>query len=419
MVIVTRINIILIWLYIQLVSIRGILSFAFTVDAPVRRTRTGRFHLYSTTNNNTPGPAGDLTSTLARLDQQWKLQQKKNPRSRWAKIVIENEEKNQVGTSFETSIGTEDTTFGSPPSSDYVYLLEPPQGTRPSSLIVFIGGAGLGQFPQVAYNEFLTRLSNRLNAAVIAAPYTIGLDHFSIAKKVGELTRKAIIHCEDDSQRMYPTNIPTYLITHSLGGKLATIYMAATGQQFEGIGIMSFNNFGFSQTIGMAKQFAQTLQKNLRTSTNSDVMDQIFSFAENIVSGIGIDFTPSSSEMERIISVKYDENQQRKTRLFVFDEDNLDSTPSFVRACQGEGPTVSHLPGTHLTPVYFKLGIDELPEEARDIAREATGGFESASFGNEEELNELVDEVSNWILGRPTSRRQPMISSESSFNTNE
>jgi hypothetical protein len=45
---------------------------------------------------------------------------------------------------------------------DFVYLLEPPNNSLPSCLIVFTGGAGLGTYPQIAYNELLLRISNRL-----------------------------------------------------------------------------------------------------------------------------------------------------------------------------------------------------------------------------------------------------------------
>jgi len=48
-----------------------------------------------------------------------------------------------------------------------------------------------------------------------------------------------------------------------------------------------------------------------------------------------------------------------------------------------------------------------LPEETQqfsEYAKEFTGGYESASFGDEETLNKLVDEVSNWVLGKDPSR---------------
>ena len=46
-----------------------------------------------------------------------------------------------------------------------------------------------------------------------------------------------------------------------------------------------------------------------------------------------------------------------------------------------------------------------MPEEARTMADVATGGFQNASFGDEELLNALVEEVSNWMLGKSPSRR--------------
>jgi hypothetical protein len=190
--------------------------------------------------------------------------------------------------------------------------------------------------------------------------------------------------------------------------------MAATEQQFDGIGFMSFNNFGFSRTIAMAKEFADTIGRAAEggrdfSFANSDntraILDTVFSFAEQAVATIGIDFTPTPSETERLIQIKYDSDRQRKTRLFTFDEDTLESTPEFIEACEGQGPDVSGLPGTHLTPVYFKIGLDEVPLDAREAAREAMNGIESISFGNEDELNALVNEICGWILGKQPSRR--------------
>jgi hypothetical protein len=344
--------------------------------------------------NENADPTLALTSALARLDQQWKIRQRDKPRSRWTQISLNN---------------------NMPSASDTVCLLEPPNLSLPSCVIVFVGGAGLGQYPQIAYNELLLRVSDKLNAAVIAAPYQVGLDHFQLAKKVGELSRKAMIHCEDDAQLMYPATLPTYCLCHSLGGKLMSIYLAATDQVFEGIGFMSFNNFGFAQTFGMAKGFAETIGGGASTGNDDSasfmnspatksILNQVFEFAATTVSAIGLDFTPTPAETERLIQLKFDADRQEKTRLFVFDDDNLDSSQEFVGACDGPGPSVSGLPGSHLTPVYFKFGLDELPEETRSMAKEATRGLESAFFGNEEELNALVHEVVAWIKGSMPSR---------------
>ena len=48
-----------------------------------------------------------------------------------------------------------------------------------------------------------------------------------------------------------------------------------------------------------------------------------------------------------------------------------------------------------MAPVFFKFGVDdfdleEMPPEAMDMAKEAMGGFQSASFGDEADLDELV-----------------------------
>ena len=403
----------------------------------------------------TADPASELTSTLARLDQRWEIQQKAKKTSRWTKLVLPPPPDDSSSTAAaaaevrEEAIGT--TPSASLPSQDdFVYLLEPPNKSIPSCLIVFTGGAGLGTYPQIAYNEFLLRLSNRLNAAVITAPYNVGLDHFGLAKETGELCRRAVIHCQDSGDRMYPDSLPTYALSHSLGSKLSCIYSAATGQNFDGIGFISFNNFSFGKTIGMAKEFAKTIQKSTGVPgaagaaaaangvVSDEALDGLFSFAEMAVSAVGIDFSPSNTDMERLIELKYTPELQQKTRLFTFDQDKLENTQEFLNACDStgsstsssssfvsNGPTVSGLPGTHLTPVFFKLGLDEIledipDEDARAMASEAVGGFQSASFGDEEELSALVDEVSNWILGKGPTRKpewlreRPQIAASSS-----
>lgn len=362
------------------------------------------------------GDFSELTSTLARLDQQWKIQQtSKKTKSRWSKLILPKNPDEEVVEEAPGYVPPNPYIAENPlKEEDMVWILEPPNSI-PSCVIVFTGGAGLGQFPHIAYNELLSRVSDRLNAVCIAAPYQVGLDHFALAKQTGERLRRALVYCEDDPSRQYPPSIPTYCLSHSLGGKLATIYMGATGQQFEGVGFMSFNNFSFAQTISMARMFAETIRKNTNMNRNpfldnEELLNTIFSFAENIVAGIGVDFTPNAKDTERLIQLRFDDLLQSKTRLFAFDEDNLDSSKAFMDNCSGgPGPSASGLPGGHLTPVYFKFGLDNLdlgdiPPEAMGMAKDAMGGFESASFGEEGALNELVDEVCSWILGKPPSR---------------
>lgn len=56
--------------------------------------------------------------------------------------------------------------------------------------------------------------------------------------------------------------------------------------------------------------------------------------------------------------------------------------------------------------MFLKLGLDDLPDDAKDVASQVTGGFQNASFGDEETLDMLVDEVSDWMLGRSPSDRR-------------
>ena len=132
-----------------------------------------------------PINSGELVSTLAKLDQQWKIQQSqpRAPKSRWTKILLNVEDRDAGAVDPQAVLNQG--------QQDFVYLLEPP--SLPSCVVVFLGGAGLGQYPHIAYNELLLRVSDRLNAAVIAAPYTVGLDHFGIAKQAGEKLRKGIV----------------------------------------------------------------------------------------------------------------------------------------------------------------------------------------------------------------------------------
>jgi Protein of unknown function (DUF1350) len=365
-------------------------------------------------------PVSDLTSTLARLDQQWKIQQKLQPRPRWTTLILPKDTSKETTRVYESDGGR---------IQDVCYLLEPPNNSVPSCLIVFTGGAGLGMYPQVAYNEFLMRLSNRLNAAIITAPYQVNLDHFALAKETGDISRRAIVYCQDDLSRLYPHSIPTFSLSHSLGSKLSCIYVSATNQNFDGIGFISFNNFSFGATVGMAKQFAETIRSstgldNAASVVSSETITSFFNFAEIAIAAVGIDFSPSQSEMNRLIKLKYDDHHKIKTRFFSFDGDLLENSEDAWRACDCI-PSVSGLAGTHLSPICLKLDLDEieLPENARELASDIINGFRSFSFGNDAELDGLVSEVCDWILGKEPLRKplwmtkQPELAAETQANT--
>lgn len=381
-----------------------------------RRTRTTSISMASNGDENesekNPLKGTELTSALSRIDQQWQIQQQRaGGKSRWTKLMLPPE----GGGDRNTENVLEDPPLDrTRKQDDYVYLLEPSNAysSTPSCIILFVGGAGLGQFPHIAYSEFLQRLSDKLNASILAAPYTVGLDHFELAKQTGDRLRRAIIYCQDDPKRQYPDSLPTFALSHSLGCKLQTIYVAATAQEYRGIGFISYNNFGFGQTIQMARSFAEQLRGSYgldsRTMEKSEeAFDVIFGMAETVLGAVGLDFSPNALNTARLIQLKFAEHLQQKTRMFVFDDDDIDTSEKFIGCCNGPGPQASGLPGNHLTPVYFKFGLDSLedmPEETRGMARDFMGGFESASFGDEDHMNELVEEVSSWILGKDPGR---------------
>ena len=289
-----------------------------------------------------PGDAvgAELVSALARLDQKWQLARRAGGGKKigeWTVLDVSSEK-------------------GDDSKPEIVYLLEPSSGSTPSCLIFFLGGAVLGQFPHIAYSSFIRRLSRKMNASVIAIPYEVGLDHFGIAQRAVNRMKNAVIQCEDS--RGYPASLPKYAIGHSLGAKLHSIGIAATGigEELSGVGFISYNNFGFAETIKMARSFAREMQvrgdKSGFGSGSPMPFDALIDLAEMAVSAVGLEFSPSPQDMDRIVRSKFDEELLKKTRLFVFDDDDLDSSPRFLGCFDDEDaekPSVSNLPGTHLT----------------------------------------------------------------------
>jgi len=384
----------------------SVCAMGFTLTIPQQRhahsIKIHESHSYtSTTQLNMAMDGGaELTSALATLDRRTLVRSSKRPtggRAGWTKLILEKEKADDENENNE---------------EEFVYLLEPP--SSPSLIIQFLGGAGLGQYPHIAYSSLLSRISKRLNAAIIAAPYPLSLDHFDLSKKSGEALRRAVVQCEEKGG--YSQDLPKFYLGHSLGSKLLAISLAASGvRDAQGVGFMSYNNFGFSSTIAMAKDFADDLNKNgdfdAKTGPGGQgqMLEQIMDFAGKAVGMLGFEFNPDPMTMDRIVEKKFDGALQKKTRLFIFDNDELDSSAGFISACNGGGPSVSRLEGKHLTPVYIKLGIDDLevPEEAKPFVSEASGGFQNFSFGDEDQMNGAVNEICDWIMGkRPSSLQE-------------
>jgi hypothetical protein len=310
---------------------------------------------------------GDLATALARLDEEWRLARNNNDRDGggwggkrigdWTVLDASDDGGGGGGSSSSSSSSS---------SSEVVYLLEPASGAAPSCVVFFLGGAVLGQFPHISYSSFLKKLASKTGASVVAVPYEVGLDHFGIARRAVKRMKNAVIRCEDD--RGYSPGLPKYAVGHSLGAKLHSIGIAATGigGELSGVGCVSYNNFGFAETIKMARSFVAEMRVGGRgspssssssSSTTATPFDALFDLAGMAVSAVGLEFTPSPADMDKILRSKFDEDVLKKIRMFCFDDDDLDSTDRFLDCFEGGGvkPSVSYLPGTHLTVSVNRL----------------------------------------------------------------
>lgn len=357
-----------------------------------------------------------LTSALSKIESRQLMEEsrlkssKTRKENRWEKIALDN----------FTDDATEDMEYSSSipgvnSVEQVVYILRPPEDSTPQSIILFLGGAVLGSYPHIAYSELLHRISSKTNSSVIAVPYPIGLNHFDIAKSCEKQFQKAITYMEENmyipqppSTKSIISSLPIYVLGHSLGCKLHLIRISAVKRSWEnlnGIGFISFNNYGLSQSVSMAKSFASSLSGEQKKASNekTQMMDIFFNFVEQAAQGIGFDFSPNPVETERMARLKFTNELQEKCRVFQFDQDELDCTEQFISCCPIA--SVSKLPGTHLTPVYLQFGINDLPETAQSLTEQLTD-YQSASFGNEEQLNILVDEVCSWMKGEPSQSKQ-------------
>jgi hypothetical protein len=300
-------------------------------------------------NNDSAGDiiGGKLVTSLARLDKEWKLARQSGSGKKIGDWIILNI---MDKDSKNNDDGDDDTTTSTP---EIVYLLEPSSGSTPSCIIFFLGGAVLGQFPHIAYSTFCQKLATKMNAAIVAIPYEVGLDHFSIAQQAVKRMKNALIECEDS--RGYPAMLPKYAIGHSLGAKLHSIGIAATGigDELSGVGFVAYNNFGFAETITMARSFMKELQQQPpQQPMQATPFDALFDLAGMAVSAVGLEFTPSPTDMDMILRSKLDDEVLKKIRLFRFEDDDLDSTNRFIGCFNDKDlmpPSVSNLPGTHLT----------------------------------------------------------------------
>jgi hypothetical protein len=346
------------------------------------------------TSNLVPFPiGGDLARTLSQLNGQWEQSLRK---AQWRKFYLND----AVGFDHQIKVGDS--------NNDFVYLLHHPQ---PNIIILFTGGALLGQYPHVTYGFFLENLSRCLNATIIASSYMVSMDHWALAQKNLESFQQALVRYENevvlnnsDPNGSLLQGVPIFMISHSLGAKLNLLSNVAS-PTFEslvrGHFILSFNNYGFSQTISMVSILARELQGDRNSLGDPSWFDMFVDVTKQAMDFAGLEFTPSPEETLMIVEQKYTKQIQSKTNLIVFDQDSLDCSEMFLQACRSSGMSTISIPGTHLTPAYIELYLNEtesLGGYNEPWMSSLLGGWRAVSFGNETQTKLLIDVVSKCIL---------------------
>ena len=87
-----------------------------------------------------------------------------------------------------------------------------PPPTTPWAAVHFVGGAGFGSAPQLAYDALLSRIASRCGVVVIATPFDVGFDHFGLAAATHAAFDSAREACEE--QLGLATTAPTFRLGH-------------------------------------------------------------------------------------------------------------------------------------------------------------------------------------------------------------
>ena len=92
------------------------------------------------------------------------------------------------------------------------WVLAPP-GATPWGVLHFVGGAGFGSAPQLAYDELLATVARRCGVVVVATPFDVRLDHWSLAAGVHADADRALAECQ--SMFGLAAGAPIFRLGHS------------------------------------------------------------------------------------------------------------------------------------------------------------------------------------------------------------
>ena len=278
-----------------------------------------------------------------------------------------------------------------------------PRGRPTVGVVHFVGGALLGQYPQVVYDRMLRRLADASGFAVIATPYELrDLDH-------GRLVGEVAAAFEDAHQALlarfgYSSLLPVVAIGHSLGAKLLALALSASSSSSSsrpraGLVALAFNNASIKDTIQLVVDTARLIlaTPGERDAAMEGALPFLQNFADRFTQSMGIEFTPSPRETEATLSAGLTVPLAHVVR---FEDDKvLDQSSVLTAALQTrfaggypEGRQSSAmLPGNHLAPVLLSLddlNLSDLPPQLRST-------FANAKFamGDEDAVEALVADL--------------------------
>lgn len=232
-------------------------------------------------------------------------------------------------------------------------------------VIHFLGGAFVATAPQISYREILEQISEE-GFVIVATPFLNTLNHFTIARQVLNRFETAIERLKRDNI-LAQGYLPTYGLGHSMGCKLHLLINSLYDVERAGNILMSFNNYPASQAIPFLEQF-------------------------NITPVFNVEFEPSPSETENIITKNYSIS---RNLLIKFDQDNLDQTTTLNYILQKqfqEMVTTKKLIGNHLTPLNQKI---KWQETGFYTPIDAIGQWLNQEMS--QNLNQLKKEIVVWL----------------------
>ncbi|KAI0566629.1 hypothetical protein FGB62_7g312 [Gracilaria domingensis] len=245
----------------------------------------------------------------------------------------------------------------------------------PEVILSFTGGFAAGLAPRTTYAAFLRRLSEVLNAAIVAYRQSSpSADHLDLAHKSAGAT--GVIAAE--ICRTSGRQIPLIGIGHSLGAKCLLLAgcepEAREACPHSANVFISFNNSmrdsalpwrpsdskAAADALSNVSQFLSSLDVSQFGMPDAEkTMKNVVGTVSALGASLSTEFRPTPEETVALAGARYSISQNL---ILSFDDDSLDHSEeleNILRSRLGPKSVVRRtLPGTHLTPMTPDIGTD-------------------------------------------------------------